>query len=212
MLRKASRAWGIAPARRSPENLPLAAFLHGDHPFGFESPVKPFLNEKNPQASQLTDFSGGKRGIWKSLLRKASRAWGIAPARRSPENLPLAAFLHGDHPFGFESPVKPFLNEKNPQASQLTDFSGGKRGIRTLGGFMAHTRFPVVRLRPAQPSFHVEVLTRFELVNEGFADLCLTTWPQHQIWSGLRGSNSLPPPWQGGALPDELKPQIVAQL
>ena len=28
------------------------------------------------------------------------------------------------------------------------------------------------------------------------------------IWSGWRGSNSLPPPWQGGALPDELHPQI----
>ena len=54
----------------------------------------------------------------------------------------------------------------------------------------------------------MEVLTRFELVNEGFADLCLTTWPQHRIWSGLRGSNSLPPPWQGGALPDELKPPM----
>ena len=26
-------------------------------------------------------------------------------------------------------------------------------------------------------------------------------------WSGWRGSNSLPPPWQGGALPDELHPQ-----
>ena len=115
-------------------------------------------------------------------------------------------------PFQVQIPGSTFQNEKNPQAFQLTDFSGGKRGIRTLGGFMAHTRFPVVRLRPAQPSFHVEVLTRFELVNEGFADLCLTTWPQHQIWSGLRGSNSLPPPWQGGALPDELKPQIVAQL
>ena len=25
-------------------------------------------------------------------------------------------------------------------------------------------------------------------------------------WSGWRGSNSLPPPWQGGALPDELHP------
>ena len=25
-------------------------------------------------------------------------------------------------------------------------------------------------------------------------------------WSGQRGSNSLPPPWQGGALPDELCP------
>ena len=61
----------------------------------------------------------------------------------------------------------------------------------------------------------VEVTTRFELVNEGFADLCLTTWPRHHMsrnyfllffWSGRRGSNSLPPPWQGGALPDELRP------
>ncbi len=32
------------------------------------------------------------------------------------------------------------------------------------------------------------------------------------IWSGLRGSNSLPSPWQGGALPDELKPHIVVTL
>ena len=62
-----------------------------------------------------------------------------------------------------------------------------------------------------------EVTTRFELVNEGFADLCLTTWPRHHMsrncfllffWSGRRGSNSLPPPWQGGALPDELRPHI----
>ena len=28
------------------------------------------------------------------------------------------------------------------------------------------------------------------------------------IWSGLRGSNPPPPPWQGGALPNELNPQI----
>ena len=27
------------------------------------------------------------------------------------------------------------------------------------------------------------------------------------VWSGRRGSNSLPPPWQGGALPDELRPR-----
>ena len=30
-------------------------------------------------------------------------------------------------------------------------------------------------------------------------------------WSGQRDSNSLPPPWQGGALPDELCPQMVPQ-
>ncbi len=28
-------------------------------------------------------------------------------------------------------------------------------------------------------------------------------------WSGRRDSNSLPPPWQGGALPNELRPQIL---
>ena len=30
------------------------------------------------------------------------------------------------------------------------------------------------------------------------------------FWSGLRDSNSLPPPWQGGALPDELNPHAGA--
>ena len=65
---------------------------------------------------------------------------------------------------------------------------------------------------------NLEVTPRFELGNEGFADPCLTTWLCHRIekgakclllfhlWSGRRGSNSLPPPWQGGALPDELNP------
>ena len=31
-------------------------------------------------------------------------------------------------------------------------------------------------------------------------------------WSGRRGSNSLPPPWQGGALPDELRPHMFQSL
>ena len=32
------------------------------------------------------------------------------------------------------------------------------------------------------------------------------------LWSGRRGSNSLPPPWQGGALPDELRPQRTRRI
>ena len=31
-----------------------------------------------------------------------------------------------------------------------------------------------------------------------------------RFWSGLRGSNPLPPPWQGGALPNELNPHGYA--
>ena len=57
----------------------------------------------------------------------------------------------------------------------------------------------------------------FEPGSRGFAVRCLTTWlwrhislagdiPARLFWSGQRGSNSLPPPWQGGALPDELCP------
>ena len=33
--------------------------------------------------------------------------------------------------------------------------TGGEKGIRTLDTFMGYTRFPIVRLRPAQPSLQV---------------------------------------------------------
>ena len=67
--------------------------------------------------------------------------------------------------------------------------------------------------------------TRNRTGDKGFADLCLTAWLWRLmkkstagyelscyshglfIWSGLRGSNPPPPPWQGGALPNELNPR-----
>ncbi len=51
----------------------------------------------------------------------------------------------------------------------------------------------------------MEAPPRFEL---GVEDLQSSALPlgYSAVWSGLRGSNSLPPPWQGGALPDELNP------
>ena len=63
----------------------------------------------------------------------------------------------------------------------------------------------------------MEAPPRIELGNEGFADLCLTAWLWRQrkighegfscpTWSGLRGSNPPPRPWQGRALPNELNP------
>ena len=74
----------------------------------------------------------------------------------------------------------------------------------------------------------LEVTPGFEPGNQGFADPCLTTWLCHHLeektltsqqnkrpfscWSGRRGSNSLPPPWQGGALPDELRPHMVPPI
>ena len=49
---------------------------------------------------------------------------------------------------------------KKPVTSFLSWAYGGKKGIRTLEGFRGPTRFPVVRLRPAQPSFHILMLYR----------------------------------------------------
>ena len=67
----------------------------------------------------------------------------------------------------------------------------------------------------------LEATPGFEPGNRGFADPCLTTWlcrhidnrsnilcSCYPLWSGRRGSNPLPPPWQGGALPDELRPRV----
>ena len=81
---------------------------------------------------------------------------------------------------------------------------------------------------PVRVSFFVGGATRNRTGDEGFADLCLTAWlwrhhklqgredskkadanvcdSHPQSWSGLRGSNPPPRPWQGRALPNELNP------
>ena len=61
--------------------------------------------------------------------------------------------------------------------------------------------------------------TRNRTGDKGFADPCLTAWPWRRtlyekaaesaafcLWSGKRGSNPPPQPWQGCALPNELFP------
>ena len=47
-----------------------------------------------------------------------------------------------------------FRNKKGFTENLQTLVTGGERGIRTLDTFKGYTRFPVVRLRPAQPSLH----------------------------------------------------------
>ena len=52
------------------------------------------------------------------------------------------------------------------------------------------------------PLKSLEAATRFELVNSGFADRCLTTWLCRQKkWSGKRDLNPRLRPWQGRTLP-----------
>ena len=71
--------------------------------------------------------------------------------------------------------------------------------------------------------FILEVTIGFEPMDNGVADRGLTTWLRHQTilgtrvscpfsWSGLRGSNPPPRPWQGRALPNELNPRMVPRV
>ncbi len=73
---------------------------------------------------------------------------------------------------------------------------------------------------PSRPGGEARIRTG----GQGFAGPCLTTWPLRRMkkadqdrpselaWSGLRGSNPRPPPWQGGALPTALSPQAQGLL
>ena len=49
-------------------------------------------------------------------------------------------------------------------------FVGGERGIRTLVRVLAETRFPVVRLRPAQPSLQTRSLVHLAVLLLHFGD------------------------------------------
>ena len=49
-------------------------------------------------------------------------------------------------------------SEKKKDRPIGLSFFYGEREIRTLGRVLAYTRFPVVRLRPAQPSLHSRLL------------------------------------------------------
>ena len=61
--------------------------------------------------------------------------------------------LYGVCPLGFESPT--YHNKKQEAHTTVyLLFFGGEKGIRTPETVLAPTRFPIVRLRPTQPSLH----------------------------------------------------------
>ena len=90
--------------------------------------------------------------------------------------------------------LPPQISQSPPVSPGVHCFSKTKKHVKPLI-YKHFTRF----LLEAPP--------RLELGNKDFADLRLTTWLwRRKKWSGRRGSDSRPPPWQGGALPTELLP------
>ena len=91
-------------------------------------------------------------------------------------------------------------------------FGSGRRGSNSLPGI---PRMAVaIRRSPASPLD----LTCFAQVEAATSSLPAVSFQKRKshpdgwdflFWSGRRGSNSLPRPWQGRALPDELRPHMT---
>ena len=91
-------------------------------------------------------------------------------------------------------------------------FWSGRRGSTR---YRHPTNGRAIRRSPAGPLDS----TRFAPVEAASSSLPATYQKENTIltdgvsfWSGRRGSNSLPRPWQGRALPDELRPQTQDRL
>ncbi len=105
----------------------------------FESPSFQFDKKSDPTG--WDHFFGGKRGIHS-----------VTPRLKTVHRTVFTAETLFLLPAHSNPPLSNSIKKVTPLGG--ITFFGGKRGIRTLGAFIGHTRFPVVRLRPAQPSFH----------------------------------------------------------
>ena len=88
----------------------------------------------------------------------------------------------------------------NPNHAVVDTF-GGERGIRTLETLLTPTRFPIVRLRPAQPSLQIySVKHRLNSITN------IMTRGQHffrifaNLWWAFRDSNPGPSGYEPDAL------------
>ena len=88
------------------------------------------------------------------ILRRAQAANAMRFAETFCERSDLQRVLHDPR----------FPNKKTRDTLRMSLAFYGERGIRTLVGVLAQTRFPVVRLRPAQPSLHASNLCRSRLL------------------------------------------------
>ena len=93
--------------------------------------------------------------------------------RKGRDSVSAAASVRVDSDWHWQSfTTDPFESSRSTQKNKngipfgIPSLFGGKGGIRTLGRVLADTRFPVVRLRPAQPPFRTQALTLYHARNK----------------------------------------------
>ena len=138
--------------------------------------------------------------VW-SGLRDTLGSLSRSPTRTRPPKQPPAVSLLRN---GLFEPRNPYKRKKRSTEVLLFSWSGLRDSLGLL------LRSPT-RTRPPKQPPAVSLLCNglFEpriLINAKKKHRSASSFS----WSGLRDSNSLPPPWQGGALPDELNPHVFS--
>ena len=150
-------------------------------------------------------FWSGRRGSTRYRHPTNGRA-----IRRSPAGpLDLTRFAPVE---AASSSLPATFQKENTILTDGVSFWSGRRGSTR---YRHPTNGRAIRRSPAGPLD----LTRFAPVEAASSSLPATFQKENTIltdgvsfWSGRRGSNSLPRPWQGRALPDELRPQTQGEL
>ena len=138
--------------------------------------------------------------LW-SGLRDSLGSLSRSPTRtRPPKQPPAVSLLRNGL---FEPRILINAKKKHRSASSFS-WSGLRDSLGSLSRSPTRTRPP--KQPPAVSLLRNGLFEPRILINAKKKHRSASSFS----WSGLRDSNSLPPPWQGGALPDELNPHVFS--
>ena len=124
-----------------------------------------FIKKQKKVSKRIPFFIGGEKGSVYHACCSLTVALQQYPTHNClAKNSLLNCFLHLRTPSAFESPS--CSTEQKKVSKRIPFFIGGEKGLRTPEWVLAITRFPIVRLRPAQPSLQacISIYARFDFV------------------------------------------------
>ena len=119
--------------------------------FAFLSALKVFFAKRQKKTPDWGQTQFALREVFARCAKIRTPSPGMQAPRSSGGETELSPRAAGQ---SSREALSPPRKRKKSRAIALLLLRGGEREIRTLVGVLAQTRFPVVRLRPAQPSLH----------------------------------------------------------
>ena len=183
--------WSGQRGSNSLPGIPRMAGRHSQAPCLTSDPIAP---SARGGGSEFAPIISGPKGRRRSCAVQVFLPWAKILAE--------AEFTSAEH-FNFSRNPK----KEGHDGCRVLLFWSGQRGSNSLPGIprMAgrHSQAPCLTSDPIAPSARGGGSEFASCAKNRTSEIGCPV----SLWSGQRGSNSLPPPWQGGALPDELCPR-----